>query len=337
MITVINPGLLTTLQDEGRWGYQRFGMPVAGAMDRLAYRSANLLAGNEWTAAVLEMTMLGGSFHFESSAYVALCGADMQAALNGVTVPNWSAFFVPAGSELSLGYAVSGCRSYLAVQGGFDVPQVLGSRSTYVRGGIGGYNGRQLKAGDNLSLGQAEKLSIASKVLPAGLIPQYCEDITLRVLLGPQDDLFTEEGIETMLCSSYVITDEADRMGYRLDGPVIEHCKKADIVSDALCQGAIQVPGHGRPIIMMADRQTTGGYAKIGTVIGPDLAKLAQAKPGDSIRFARCSDEEAMAALAEEIKYCEHIAASVAVQGQASRQMKVNVNGQAYLVIIEEA
>lgn len=337
MITVINPGLLTTVQDEGRWGYQRYGMPVAGVMDRFAYRTANLLAGNDSAAAVLEMTMLGGTFYFESSSYVALCGADMQAELNGTSVSNWSAFFVPAGSELSLGFAVSGCRSYLAVQGGFNVPQVLGSRSTYVRGGIGGHSGRQLKAGDNLSLSKAENISSGKKSMPAELVPQYPSEITLRVLLGPQDDLFTDEGIETIFSSSYDITDEADRMGYRLEGPVIRHCGKADIVSDALCQGAIQVPGHGRPIIMMADRQTTGGYAKIGTVIGPDLAKLAQAKPGDSIRFVRCSDQEAVAALTEEANAYENIATAIASQGQNGRQMKVTVNGQVYLVSIEEA
>ena len=337
MITIINPGLLTTVQDGGRWGYQRFGMPVAGVMDRFAYNTANLLAGNSPDAAVLEMTMLGGTFRFESPAYMTLCGADMQAELNGEAVRNWSSFFVPAGSELSLGYAVSGCRAYLAVHGGFDVQQVLGSRSTYVRGGIGGHCGRALKAGDILSAGNAGSLPSANKYLPAEMVPQYNEEIILRVLLGPQDDLFTNEGIETMFSSSYDITDEADRMGYRLEGPAIKHCGKADIVSDALCQGAIQVPGHGRPIIMMADRQTTGGYAKIGTVIGPDLVKLAQAKPGDSIRFVRCSDSEASAALVKESKNNEDIAAAISKQGQLGRQLKVSVNGQVYMVSIEEA
>lgn len=336
MIKVINPGLLTTVQDTGRWGYQRFGMPVAGVMDRFAYRTANLLVGNNPDAAVLEMTMFGGAYRFESPAYIALCGADMQAELNGEAVRNWSAFFVSAGSELNFSYAASGCRAYLAVYGGLDTPLVLGSRSTYVRGGIGGHCGRALKSDDILLFGEVGSLPSANKYLPAELVPQYREEITLRVLLGPQDDLFTKEGIQTMLSNSYTITDEADRMGYRLEGPAIKHCGKADIVSDALCQGAIQVPGHGSPIIMMADRQTTGGYAKIGAVIGPDLAMLAQAKPGDSIRFKLCSDIEAEAALKEEMKVYEVIADAIVKEVPTGRQLKVRVDGQVYTVNIEE-
>lgn len=336
MITVITPGLLTTVQDGGRWGYQAYGMPVAGVMDRFSHKVANLLVGNELGAAALEMTMFGGTYHFNKDAYIAICGADMQAELNGKPVAKWSAFPVAAGSELSLGYASDGCRAYLAVKGGIDVPVVLGSRSTYTRAAIGGYEGRALKAGDHLKVAENSLSAESIKRLPADFVPEYQTDVTLRVLLGPQDDLFDAEGIATLFESVYAITSDADRMGYRLEGPTIKHSGKADIVSDALCQGAIQVPGHGMPIVMMADRQTAGGYAKIGTVIGPDLAKLAQAKPGDSIRFIRVSDDDAVEALRQETEQYEKIAAALASQANSGKQLTIKINGRSYLVSVEE-
>nr|WP_320147534.1 biotin-dependent carboxyltransferase family protein [uncultured Anaeromusa sp.] len=338
MITVTQPGLLTTVQDQGRWGYQAYGVPVAGAMDRYACRAANILVGNEPEAAVLEMTLMGGSFQFAEAVWVAACGADMEATLDGQTVKNWSAFLAPAGSELTFGFAVSGCRSYLAVRGGFEVPVVLGSRSTYTRGRIGGVEGRALRAGDVL---QAAAPAAGAKApqkrrLPPSCIPAYGGELTLRVLLGPQDDFFTSQGLKTFLDSSYLISDEADRMGYRLQGEKIEHKGKADIVSDALCFGAIQVPGHGMPIVMMADRQTTGGYAKIGTVIGPDLALLAQAKPGDMVRFAACSEEEAIEALRQEQSLYLQMQDEIPTATGKMRTFRVVVNGAAYEVEVEE-
>ena len=306
MITIVKPGLFTTIQDGGRWGYQAYGMPVAGAMDRYAFRVANSLVGNEQDAAIVEMTLLGGVYHFDSDVWVSICGADMQAMLNGKSIENWSSFFVAAGSTLEFQYAVSGCRSYLAVSGGFDVPLVLGSSSTYTRAGIGGLEGRSLKVGDILFGKKPIHAMKKGKCLPTEFVPQYREEITLRVLLGPQDDLFTSEGINIFFTSTYTISADADRMGYRLEGTKIEHIGKPDIVSDALCEGAIQVPGHGMPIVMMADRQTTGGYPKIGTVIGADLTKLAQAKPGDRVRFIQCSDEDAVAELQREEECSEH-------------------------------
>lgn len=336
MITVLNPGMLTTVQDNGRWGYQAYGMPVAGAMDRFAYRVVNSLAGNSANAAVLEMTIFGGTYRFDRDAYVAIGGADMQATLDGNAVANWSGFPVSAGSELSFGYVADGCRAYLAVKGGLDVPEILGSRSTYIRGAIGGMNGRALKSGDVLNFENGNLLNIERR-LPAQFIPDYGSEITLRVMLGPQDDLFTGEGIKTLLNCTYTITNDADRMGYRLEGPAIKHSGKPDIVSDALCQGAIQVPGHGMPIIMMADRQTTGGYAKIGTVIGPDIARLAQAKPGDSVRFVRSSYEEAVEALRKEAEKYVMISALLDREKENSGKLiSVKVDGQTYIVNIEE-
>lgn len=341
MITVSNPGFFTTIQDEGRWGYQAYGMPVAGAMDRYAYRVANVLVGNKPNAAVFEMTVIGAAFKFDESQLVAICGADMQAKLNGENVPNWTAFVVPKGGELSFDYAVSGCRAYLAVRGGIDVPVVLGSRSTYTRAKVGGLQGRKISQGDVLDIGRDIEGEAQGRALQPQYVPVYAQMITLRVLLGPQDDMFTPEAIDTFFAGQYVITDEADRMGYRLDGPKIAHIDKADIVSDALCLGAIQIPTHGMPIIMMADRQTTGGYAKIGTVIGPDLTKLAQAKPGDSVKFEKVEEQAAVEALRKERQVYLQIVKSFTAEAPAAaegikRHYRIVINGTAYDVEIQE-
>ena len=297
MIEVTNPGLFTTVQDKGRFGYQAFGLPVAGAMDDYAYRIANMLVNNPPDAAVLEMTLFGGVFTFSSDCYVAVCGADMQAELNGQPFPAWTAAFVSGGSTLAFKNVLSGCRTYLAVSGGIDTPLVMGSRSTFTRGVLGGHEGRALKGGDKLPTGKPAKLPSGPIALPAGFIPKYEGAISIRVMLGPQDDLFTPEGIETLFGSEYTVSQDSDRMGCRLEtGVQIKHLDKPDIVSDALCLGAVQVPGHGMPIIMMADRQTTGGYTKIATVIGADIWKMAQATPGTKVRFSKAADTEAQAA-----------------------------------------
>lgn len=341
MITIINPGFFTTIQDDGRWGYQAYGMPVAGAMDRYAYRVANLLVGNKAGAAVVEMTALGAAFKFDESQLVAICGANMQAKVNGESVSNWSAFVVPKGSELKFEYAAAGCRAYLAVRGGIDVPSVLGSRSTYTRAKVGGLHGRALRQGDMLDIGNDVEGEAQAQALESRYVPEYNPNVALRVLLGPQDNMFTEDAITTFFSSQYVITDEADRMGYRLEGPKIAHIDKADIVSDALPLGAIQIPAHGMPIIMMADRQTTGGYAKIGTVIGPDLAKLAQAKPGDSIQFVRVTETEAVAALRIERQSYMDILESfqpkaAAPAANSKRYFKITIGGNSYNIELEE-
>jgi antagonist of KipI len=300
MITVIKPGMLTTIQDQGRIGYRGYGMPVSGVMDRYAATMANLLAGNQPEAAVLEMTMLGATLAFDSESYVSFCGADMQTKLNGQAVNNWSSFYVPAGSELVFGYATSGCRGYLAINGGIDVPEVMGSRSTYTRAAIGGFEGRALKTGDLIATEKSDAVPSAGRELPDLYIPEYENEISLRVILGPQADLFTMNGVQTLLNCRFTVSPRNDRMGILLEGNKVEHVNGPDIISDALCAGAIQVPGDGQPIIMMADCQTTGGYAKIGFVISPDLSKLAQAKAGDTVTFVECSDLEAVTLLAVE-------------------------------------
>lgn len=314
-LEVLKPGLLTTVQDRGRRGFLAFGVPVSGAMDRRAAGVANILAGNGQDAALLEMTLVGGAFRFPRGAYVAVCGADMGGALDGRPIRNWSGFTVPPGGELCFGHAASGCRGYLAVRGGIAVPPVLGSRSTLLRSGLGGHMGRQLRAGNRLPLGEGPEGDHEPRLLSRRLVPEYPGEIRLRVLPGPQDDLFSNEGIEAFFSSVYTVTPRNDRMGYRLDGPRIRHRQGADIVSDALCAGAVQVPGDGLPLVMGADHQTTGGYAKIGAVIGPDLWRLAQARQGTRIRFVRCRDEAAVAVLRREHELFGRILAALAGEG----------------------
>jgi antagonist of KipI len=300
MITILQSGAFTTIQDQGRWGYQAYGMPIAGAMDRYACQVANLLVGNPMNAAVIEMTGTGASFKFDEEQMVAVCGGDMQGLLNNIPVFNWSSFKIPRRGELRFSGAVSGYRTYLAVRGGFDVPMVLASRSTCTPAKVGGYEGRMLRQGDVLHIGQDYDFAVQPGTLTELYIPQYTESIQLRVILGPQDDMFSQGALDTFFGKSYKVTEQSDRTGYRLKGPKIKHMGKADIISEAIWLGAIQIPADGMPFIMTADHQTTRGFAKLGSVIQVDLAKLAQAGPGDSIRFILSTEEEAIAALRQE-------------------------------------
>jgi len=305
VITVLRPGLLTTVQDAGRPGHRAFGLPAAGAMDPLAYRLANLLAGAEPGAAALEMTLQGGTFRFERDAYVGVCGADMQGTLDGVPFGACAGFPVPAGGVLRFGGTRSGVRAYLSVRGGIDVPVVLGSRSTYARAGIGGFAGRALLAGDALPVGRSPAADGEARSLPPSLVPPVGGEVRLRALPGPQDDLFSAIGRGMFFGSEYRVTNQNDRMGYQLEGAAVQHSQGPDIVSDALVPGSVQVPGRGMPIVMTADAQTTGGYAKIATVIGPDLRRLGQARTGDVVRFESCTQEEALEALRAERRVLE--------------------------------
>jgi biotin-dependent carboxylase-like uncharacterized protein len=303
MITVVKPGLLTTVQDAGRFGHRASGMPVAGAMDRLALAIANHLAGNDPGAAALELTLVGGTFRFEVDVIVALAGAEFPASLDGRPVPSGKSFLAAAGATVTLGIARRGVRAYLAVHGGIDVPVLLGSRSTYARAGFGGFEGRALRAGDRLPIGAAPGAASPRAVLLPAELPELAAPggtVTLRVIPGPQEDLFHPEGLATLHGTTWKVTTQNDRMGYRLDGPPVRLRGAADIVTDAVVPGAVQVSGDGKPMVLMVDCQTTGGYAKPFTVIGPDLRRLAQARAGDGVRFLRCTQAEAVAALEEE-------------------------------------
>ena len=300
-IKVLNGGLFTTVQDKGRFKYQKFGVPVSGVMDSFSYKIANLLVGNSSGEAVLEATMVGPEIEFLDDTVIAVTGGDLGFSINGETAPMWQAHPVMKGDKISFSDLYKGIRAYIAFFGGIDVPVVMESRSTYVKSGIGGYCGRALKTGDLLRIEDFERKleEYPLKKVPEEHIPSYSEDIEIRVVMGPQNDFFTEKGIEKLLNEFYTAGMECDRMGIRLDGEEIEHKTGSDIISDAISFGSIQIPLSGKPIIMMADRQTVGGYTKIATVISADLPKLAQTKPGDRIKFKEVSLEEALSAMKE--------------------------------------
>jgi antagonist of KipI len=298
---VADAGLLTTVQDLGRFGHQRVGVPQSGPMDRTAFVVANRLVGNGDDAAALECTIKGPRLEVQQAAFVAVTGAQMGFTVNGQEAPAWTAIRVRPGDVLGFQMASAGCRAYLAVAGGIDVPRILGSRATYLRGRLGGFNGRALQKADVLPVGAADGgAAREGRAVPMGLRPSYPAERECRVILGPQDDRFTPEGIRAFLDGPYDVTPQADRMGYRLKGPVITHARGHDIVSDGIPLGGIQVPGEGQPIVLLADRQTTGGYTKIATVIGVDIGAIGQTRPGQRIRFRQVTLEDAHAALAAE-------------------------------------
>ncbi len=284
-LEILHGGTFTTIQDLGRKGYQRFGMPTAGAMDTTSLRMANRLVQNDEGQACLEITLIGLRLLVLRDIMIAITGGDLMPRVNGSPLPLWQTVSIPRDSEISFTGVRNGIRSYLAVAGGIQVPEIMGSKSTYIRGGIGGLEGKALTKGYRLHIGpQNPRLPLCK--LKEEFIPRYGREWKTRVIMGPQDDYFSKKGIETFISSEYTITPESDRMGYRLQGPVIEHRRGADIISDATCLGSVQVPGHGLPIILFADRQTTGGYPKIATAISVDVYDLGQAKPGDSVRFS---------------------------------------------------
>ncbi len=301
-LEVLEGGMLTTVQDLGRYGYQRYGVPVAGAMDPFALQAANALVGNSLDKAVLEITITGPILRATESCLIAVTGADLSFRVNGRPLPSWMAVFVRRGWIIEFGERKSGCRAYLAVAGGIDVPSIMGSESTYLRGGFGGFQGRALKEGDLIPLGQTalHLPNLAGRAFPSDRIPEYSDTPEVRVVLGPQDDYFTEEGIAAFLSSEYKVGPASDRMGYRLQGPEIAHQGRADIISDGIALGSVQVPADKQPIVMMADRQTTGGYPKIATVISADIPLLAQCLPGDgTVTFQAITVEDSQACYRE--------------------------------------
>ncbi|MFM1652244.1 biotin-dependent carboxyltransferase family protein [Brevibacillus sp. B_LB10_24] len=309
-IRVIQPGLLTSVQDMGRYGFQKYGVIASGAMDPFAHRTANLLVGNEEAEATLEMTLKGAVIEFPEAALISICGGDLSPSVEGIPVPLWKPVYLKKGSILHFGYCRSGARAYLAIAGGWSVPAVMDSRSTYLRAGIGGYQGRGLRAGDELACGEPTWLGrrIADQLRSQAngaafttadwgaareMLPAYSSAPVVRVMRGNQWDWFTEEGRRSFLSESYRVTPQSDRMGYRLDGPVLEQTERRELISEAVAFGTVQVPPEGKPIVLLADRQTTGGYPKIAQVATVDLPLMAQTKPGEALLFAEISREEA--------------------------------------------
>lgn len=287
-IIVENPGIQTTVQDEGRFGYQQFGVSPAGPMDTKSFFLANILAGNKRGESALEITFMGPALKFEEDNIIAVTGANVSPAVNGEAIPMYQAVLIHAGDTLSFGVANGGSRAYIAFAGGLDVPVVMGSKSTLMRNKLGGVEGRKLEKGDRIGFVKP-KTSLPKmelRKLKPEKFPQ--KEITVRVVTGPQDTAFTEEEVRKFFWYSATITNESDRMGIRLEREEpLHHIKDGNILTDGVAFGSIQVPTNGQVIIMMADRQTTGGYTKIGTVISVDLPKLAQAQPGYKVHFVR--------------------------------------------------
>jgi biotin-dependent carboxylase-like uncharacterized protein len=301
------PGPLSTVQDAGRWGHLRSGVSPAGAMDMIALAAANLLAGNPPGEAAIEFTLVGGEFELDgASARLAVVG-DADVTLAGSAIGPWRSFVLRQGERVRIGALRHGARGYVAVAGGLATPLQMGSRSTHARSGLGG---GPLRAGDRIPLARPAATEGAETALDPAALPYL--PLPIRVVLGPQDDRFTPAGIAAFLGGEYTVTREADRMGYRLEGPEIEHRDGFNTISDAVLTGSIQVPGTRKPIVLMADRQTTGGYPRIATAATASLPTLAQLTPGDRLRFLAVDVDTARALLADQM-------ARMAALGQALR------------------
>ncbi len=294
MIRVLDPGPLTTVQDIGRPGYLRFGIPASGPIDPVAFVLANRLVGNPDDAAGLECTLGGPRLEILRDTVVAATGADMPLMVNEREEACWRSVRVRGGDIIRLGAATGGVRSYLAVSGGLDVPRVLGSRSTYLRGRLGGHSGRALRRGDEIPMGPSPP-SLRERSVGRDAVPRFGDELVIRVVLGPQAERFTTDGLDTFLRASYEMLPQSDRMGARLRGPVIAHARGHDIISDGVPLGGIQVVGDGQPIVLLVDRQSTGGYPKIATVCSTDIGRVGQTRPGERLRFRAITVEAAHA------------------------------------------
>lgn len=357
-IRILNGGFLTTVQDMGRYGSQETGMAVSGVMDTRAAALADILVGNDENEAVLEVTMMGPIMEFAEDELIAVTGGDLGAKVDGNPLPRYEAVLIKAGQTVSFGGMYGGSRAYVAFAGGLDVPVVMGSRSTNLKAKIGGIEGRKLGAGDEIGF-RSPKTWLPNMAARKLLLPELSSrEHTLRVVMGPQDDCFTEEGISTFLGSAYTISNEYDRMGCRMEGPVIAHKNGGDIITDGISFGAVQVPSHGNPIVMMADHQTTGGYTKIANVISVDLPVLAQCMPGMKIHFEKVTVDEAQALYCKEKEEFDALAkrlntpvepaddeqaVAIAAASEANKTAwvkagtyKISVNGKEFLVELEK-
>lgn len=305
MIEIISAGMLSTVQDLGRFKVMKNGFTQSGVMDAYSTKIANKLCKNDVNAPVIEMTMLGITAKFKGEHIFAISGGIFDISLNGNTIRTNKAYVAKDGDVLSIKGAKQGLRCYLAVAGGFDVPLFMGSASTNLKINVGGFNGRKLKAGDILKIGKADKIkNIEKRELPENT---YNNTVRVRVVLGPQDDMFSENDLMLFSKQQYTVTSDLDRMGIRLWGIALRGKEKLEIISDAITFGSIQITNSGMPIILMADHQTTGGYAKIATVISADLPKLAQVKPNDKISFEIIDIDTAEKAAIKQKKFIDKL------------------------------
>lgn len=295
-LQIIETNGLATVQDSGRTGWRKFGVPASGAMDPSAFRAANLLAGNEPHCPAVEIGMGGIAFRALQDCVIAVAGAGHRLSVYIWDFPLWSSYYVRGGWTIRLDKLEAGMWTYLAIAGGVQTPPMPGSTSTYLRGPFGGLDGRQLGTADVLKSGRPSRplTELAARTLPAEARPAYSDNPTLHVIMGPQEEYFTDESMETFFSSEYLVSPISDRMGYRIEGPALTHRGKTELLSEGMTMGAIQVPSNGQPIVMMADAPTIGGYPKIGSVISADLPLLAQCVPGRSkIRFRKTTAAKA--------------------------------------------
>ena len=310
---VLQPGLQTTVQDGGRWGYRAVGVPTAGALDRFALQAANMLVGNEPDAAVLEVLLTGLAVRVLKATTIAITGAKLGALLDGIRLAAWTAYTITTGQRLAFTRRDSGARAYVGVAGGIAVEPVLGSRSTYLAGGWGGLGGRALRAGDVVEAYETPPVPL--RWLAPEYRPRYSAMPALRCIMGPHWPLFSDDAQQTWQRTAYSLSGECDRMGYRLEGAALE-ANAATLASCGVLPGVVQVPPAQSPILLMADGQTTGGYPIIGTVIGADLPLAAQLIPGDRLTFQLVSQETARTALQEQQRWLE-LPQDIVVEGGA--------------------
>lgn len=318
MLKILKSGLQTSVQDLGRTGFQKYGVIASGVMDPFAHRLANLLVGNAEQAATLEITLVGPTIEFTEDAVIALCGGDLSPQIDGVTVTMWRMHIINKGSTLTFGKPVIGARSYLAVSGGIDVPEIMGSKSTYLRAGIGGFCGRALKKGDEIPTGsmtqqQSKAFQHNSENDFDWLSPpaRYFEEPVIRMIKGKQFDLFSEASKKRIFNDTFTVSSDSDRMGYRLEGAGLALEHPTELISEAVAFGSVQVPADGNPIVLLADRQTTGGYPKIGQIISVDLPLISQLKQGQKLRFKEISLLDAQQRLIEQEQYIRQLKAAI--------------------------
>lgn len=323
-IEVLKPGLLSMIQDEGRSGYYHLGIPPSGALDQVSFRSANLLLGNDECAAAIECALLGPELRFTSDTFIAITGASMIPVCDGEVVPRNTVIAVRAGQTLTLKFATAGARTYLAVAGGIDVPQRLGSRSTYRSGTLGGFDGRPLQAGDILNLGQASAQPSAGRALPEHLWMPLPKHLDVRVIPGLYDHRVERESVDRFYSESWTVASEADRVGYRLQGgtplsfvervtPFGAGEDPSNIVDACYPVGSIQVPSGQQPIILHRDAVSGGGYMMVGTVISADMDRVGQLPPGSTLRFQAVSMDQALQARAERAAFLDEIRTALAI------------------------
>ncbi len=298
-IQVQAPGLLTTVQDLGREGFASIGVSPSGAADSVSLRLGNRLVGNAESAAGLEMTLLGGTFHFPQGAILALTGSDFSATLDGATIAIGTSFQVALGQTVQLGPTRSGARCYLCVHGGIAVAPFLRSASTHILSGLGGFNGRPLRERDELHIGSATK-PYCKRTIPSHISERLSSRKILRVTPGPQVDWFSESSLRSFYAATYRVGEQSNRMGLRLEGTLVYQRDTTEMITEGVSLGAVQVPAGGSPIILFVDQQTTGGYPKIANVISADLHRVGQLRPRDEIRFEQVSFETARSLLIEQ-------------------------------------